>query len=69
MRLLVCSESAMLLLLTRNHHLVWRRCLYVDEHNQLLLVATADKCAHVFDLSAGFVPLARYEAARLYCLM
>lgn len=35
------------------------RCLYVDEANQLLLAATADKCAHVFDLSAGFVPLAR----------
>lgn len=37
------------------------RCLYVCERNQLLLAATADKCAHVFDLSSGFVPLARYK--------
>jgi hypothetical protein len=40
---------------------VGRRCLYVDEANQLLLAATADRCAHVFDLSnTGFVPLARW---------
>lgn len=34
------------------------RCLHVDEINKLLLAATADKCATVFDLTAG-LPLAR----------
>lgn len=36
------------------------RCLYVDDGNRLLLAATADKAATVYELTAG-APLARFE--------